>query len=159
MIDNKKMCEEYCSKLKEKIKLLGNYHEATASLRTALTMRDDIRDIKDVDRIFACVEKRQRAVDKIDRLDSEIICWIEKNKFSIRNLSSGSQEEADNYLVTIRKVLEALLVRDEDCIALAQAEYDSIRSEIIEIKDRSCRAAGYTGRTVDRDARFLDLRQ
>jgi hypothetical protein len=58
----------------------------------------------------------------------------------------------------IRTYLAKLMDVDRDCLALAQAQYDSMRSDILGIRSGLQAAKGY-GRTRNNTPRFLDLKR
>ncbi|MBW1739574.1 MAG: hypothetical protein JRJ42_00400 [Deltaproteobacteria bacterium] len=151
MMEAEEICKKCCSRLREKTRLLGNYNETTAKIKEAL----ESKDILGLDRRL---KARQGLIDKIEQIDKEIDTLTRGNGFSIERLSDKSKDLFRGYFDQMRTVLEPLSGLDRDCLDLAQAEYDGMKSEILKVRQGLRVARGYRPR-LHQSPRFLDVKR
>lgn len=143
--------ERYCAKLREKAQLLKRFSEMTAGMKNGI-------ESKDPSQIAFHVKKRQGVICKIESIDGEINKLMQDRSFSAKNLSKRLNNAIKDALNQIRTCLETLADMDRKCLAMASAEYCSIKSDILRIRSGLRVAKGY-GRTRTKNPRFLDLKR
>jgi hypothetical protein len=138
---------KFSTRLGEKAQLLDRFAQATVNIKDAL-------ESKESGRIAMHLRERQAIVDKINSVDRQL------DELNVRSLdlTEKSNEPIRCHVEQIRISLERLFKLDQDCMALASAEFDSVRSDILDIRS-GFRVARSYGRTHIKTPKFLDLKR
>lgn len=150
-MDIEELCKKCGSRLREKIRLLDGYKEATARIKEAL-------ESKDVVRLDRHLKERQGVIAKIERIDKEVDKYLQGNDFSLDKLSEKARNLVGGYLDRIKTALESLSGLDRECLELARAEHDCMKSEILKMQHGRRTARGYRA-TCRQAPRFLDTKR
>ena len=145
------LCKQYCSRLEAKAQLLDAFKLATAKMK-------DVIDSKDIPRMALHVKERQRMIDGIKRIDRELNQFVQGNGFSIEKLSNKAKGVVRSHLDQIKTTLASLADVDEKCLALAEAEHEALKSDILKVRLGLRVAKSYRG-TCYQGARFLDMKR
>jgi hypothetical protein len=150
-METEEISREYCAKLREKTQLLDSYAMATEKIKGTI-------ECDDIQRTALYVEERERVISRIARIDDEIERFKQLDTFSIESWSRKAKDSVRKFLDEIKTSLGRLADMDKQCLALAQAEHDSMRSGILKLRQGFQLARGY-GRTGVKNPRFLDLKR
>ena len=145
------IADQYCACLREKIQRLGELKQVTLKMKEATAARD-------IPQILLHVKERQALIDAIEGTDRVLHGFTQGDRLSIERLSQQSKNLARRCLEQLKTALESLAVMDKDCLALARAHHDSIRSEILKVRHGLRAARGYRLR-VEHHPRFLDVKR
>ena len=151
MMEVEEIGKKCCARLREKIRLLGSYTQATDKIKEALEFKDILRLDRDL-------KKRQGVIDKIEDIDKEVDNLVQAKGFSIEKLSDKARDLFRGYFDQIRTVLESISGPDKGCLELARAEHDCIKSEILKVQRVRQVARGYKP-TSHQTPRFLDMKR
>ncbi len=151
MMTMDEMWKKYCSRLKEKIRLLDSFAQATSKVKDAI-------DSKDISQTALHVKERQGIIDRIERIDTEIRQFLLRDGFSIEEVSNKTKDLVRTYLDQIKTMLKSLADVDKECLALAEIEYDALKSDILDVRRGRGVAKGYRG-TCQQSPRFLDMKR
>ena len=150
-MDSEDTARQYCAKLTDKLDLLGRFARETAKLKEAIAS-------KETEQIVLHVQERRRVVDRIERMDKEVERFSLDRGFSIEKLSKKAQGMVGDCLDKIKASLQALVHEDNECLALAHAEHDSMKADIVNVRNGLQVARGY-GRPSMKRPRFLDVKR
>jgi len=145
------MADQYCASLQEKIQRLEEFKQATLKMKEATASGD-------IPRIALHVKERQGLIDRMERMDRVLRKFTQGDSFSIERLSHQSKNLARRCLEQLKTALESLAAMDKECLALARARHDSMKSEILRVRHGLRAARGYRV-MVERHPRFLDVRR
>jgi methionine synthase II (cobalamin-independent) len=145
------MVDQYCACLREKIQRLEEFKQATLKMKEAAVSRD-------IPRIVRHLKERQGLIDRIEQMDRVLNKFKQGDSFSIERLSHQSKNLARRCLEQLKKALESLAAMDKECLDLALAHHDSMKSEILKVRHGLRAARGYR-LTVEHHPRFLDVKR
>jgi len=151
MMNIEERCKQYCGRLKAKVQLLDAFKLATAKMK-------EILDSKDMPRMALHVKERQRIIDRIERIDREANQFVQGDSFSIEKLSNKAKDVVRSHWDQMKTTLASLADVDKECLALAEAEHEALKSDILKVRLGLGVAKSYRG-TCHQGARFLDLKR
>ena len=143
--------KEFCGRLREKIQLLESFSQATFKMKDAL-------ESKDIRRITLRVKERQGVINEIERINKEVDQIAQKGSFSMERLSQKAKDLIRSYSDKIKATLESLADVDKKCLTLARAEHESLKSDILKVRQGLHVARGYM-RMSYQNPRFLDMKR
>jgi hypothetical protein len=143
--------KEYCSRLKEKVQLLDAFKQATVKMKNVI-------DSKDIPRMALHVKERQRIIDRIERIDREVNQFVQGDSFSIEKLCNKAKDVVRSHLDQMKTTLASLADVDKECLALAQAQHEALKSDILKVRLGLRVTKSYRG-TCHQGARFLDMKR
>lgn len=143
--------KEFCGRLREKIQLLESFLQATFKMKDAI-------ESKDIRRITLRVKERQGVINEIERIDKEVDNITQQDSFSIEKLSEKAKDLIRSYSDKIKATLESLADVDKKCLTLARAEHESLKSDILKVRQGLHVARGYM-RMSYQNPRFLDMKR
>lgn len=145
------MWKKYCSRLKEKIRLLDSFAQVTAKMKDAI-------ECKDIPGMALHVKERQGIIDRVERIDREVDQLAQGDGFSIEKLSSKAKDLFRSHLDQIKRILESFADVDKECVSLAEADHEALRSDILNARRGLSVAKGYRG-SCHQGPRFLDIKR
>ncbi len=151
MEDLEKMDDQYYACLLEKIRRLEGFKQATLETKEAAASRD-------VSQIVLHLKERQGLIDRIEQTDRELHRFTKQDAFSIERLSHQSKNMVGRCFEQLKKALESIAALDKECLALAQAHLNSMKSEILKVRHGLRAARGYR-LAVEHHPRFLDVKR
>jgi Mg2+ and Co2+ transporter CorA len=151
MKDLEKIADQYCACLREKIQQLEEFKQATLKMKEATASRD-------IPQIVLHVKERQGLIDGIERMDKVLHKLTQGDSLSIERLSHESKNLARRCLEQLKTALESLAAMEKECLALARAYHDSMKSEILKVRQGLRAARGYR-LAVEHHPRFLDVKR
>jgi len=151
MKDLEKIADQYCACLREKIQQLEEFKQATLKMKEATASRD-------IPQIVLYVKERQGLIDRIQRMDKVLHKLTQGDSLSIERLSHQSKNLARRCLEQLKTALESLAAMEKECLALARAHHDSMKSEILKVRQGLRAARGYR-LAVEHHPRFLDVKR
>jgi hypothetical protein len=151
MKDLEKIADQYCACLREKIQQLAEFKQATLKMKEATVSRD-------IPQIVLHVKERQGLIDRIERMDKVLHKLTQGDSLSIERLSHESKNLARRCLEQLKTALESLAAMEKECLALARAYHDSMKSEILKVRQGLRAARGYR-LAVEHHPRFLDVKR
>jgi hypothetical protein len=140
-----------CVRLKEKVRLLERFGSVTEQMMEALQSRR-------VEGVTVCVNERRRVIDRIEQIDREVAAFTKREGIAIERLPSKAKDRLSRCLNEIQSCLKSLAGLDAECMALAGATHQVMKTAALTVR-RSLRAAhGYRpcGQVT---ARFLDVKR
>lgn len=143
--------KEFWGRLREKVQLLESFSQATARMKDAL-------ESKDIRRIALRVKERQGVINEIERIDKEVDNITQQDSFSIEKLSEKVRDLVRSYSDKIKTTLESLADVDKKCLSLARTEHESLKSDILKVRQGLHVARGYRGMSCQ-NPRFLDMKR
>jgi hypothetical protein len=138
-------------RLREKIQLLESFSQATARMKDAI-------ESKDIRGITLRVKERQGVINEIERIDKEVDKITQQDSFSIARSSEKAKDQVRSYSDKIKTTLESLADVDKKCLSLARAEHESLKSDILKVRQGFHVARGYRG-VGCQNPRFLDMKK
>ncbi len=148
-------CEEsfdkYNSRLREKIRLLDTFRQKSVMVKNAI-------DSKDISGLNLHLKERQRLIDMIKRCDKECEGFEKKYGFSMGKLSQMAKNLVLKCKDQIRGLLKSIAEIDTECGALAQAEYDLTKNDVLKARRGFQVTRGYGDKRY-RYPRFLDMKR
>lgn len=151
MKDLEKIADQYCACLREKIQRLEEFKQATLKMKEATASRD-------IPQIVLHVKERQGLIGRIEQMDRVLNEFKQGDNFSIERLSRQSKNLARRCLEQLKTALESLAAMDKECLDLALAHHDSMKSEILKVRQGLRAARGYR-LAVEHHPRFLDVKR
>jgi hypothetical protein len=151
MRGREQMADQYCACLREKIQRLEEFKQATLRMKEATASRN-------IPEVVLHVKERQGLIDRIEQTDRVFHKLTQGDSFSIERLSHQSKNLASRCLEQLKTALESLAAMDKECLALARAQHDSMKSEILRLRHGLRAARGYR-LTVEHHPRFLDVKR
>ena len=145
------ICKKYRAGLKEKIRLLDRFKQATAKTKAAI-------EAEDTRQIHLHLKERQGIIYKIERIDKGVDDLVQANGFSIEMLSGKARELLGGYFDQIKTFLESISAVDNECLDLARAEHNRLKSEILRVRRGYRVTRGYRPKR-HQIPRFLDLKR
>jgi len=145
------IADQYCSCLREKIQQLEEFKQATLKMKEAAAARD-------IPKIVLHVKERQGLIDRIERMDRVLHKFTQGDSFSIERLAHQSKNLARRCLEQLKTALESLAAMDKECLTVARAHHDSMKSEILKVRHGLRAARGYR-LAVEYHPRFLDVKR
>lgn len=142
---------EYLTRLGQKGHLLKRFAQITAGIK-------EIIEAEEIERIASQIEERQGIINKIESIDRALAQLESDSSSSVDRLSGKAKDLVGVSLNQVRTSLEGLTDMDRECLALVQAAYDSIKSDILEFRS-GLRVAKCYGGTRNKTPRFLDLKR
>jgi hypothetical protein len=151
MKELEKTADQYCSCLREKTQSLEEFKQVTMKIWEAIGSRD-------VPQMVLYVKERQGLIDRIEQTDRELHRFKQQDTFSIERLSHQSKKLVGRCLEKLKKAWESIAAMDKECLALARAQLDSMKSEILKAQHGLRAARGYR-LAVEQYPRFLDVKR
>jgi hypothetical protein len=151
MKDIETIADQYRSCLREKIQRLEEFKEATLKTEEAAASRD-------VPQIVLHLKERQALINRIERIDRELHRFTQGDGFSIERLSLQSKNLARRCLEQLKKALDSIVAMDKECLALARAHHEAMKSKILKVQHGLRAARGYR-LAVEHHPRFLDVKR
>jgi hypothetical protein len=143
------IADQYFACLQEKIQRLEEFKQATLKMKEATASRD-------IQQVVLHVKERKDLIDRIEQMDRVLHKFTQGDSFSIERLSRQSKNLARRCLEQLKTALESLAAMDKECLTLARAHHDSMKSEILKVRHGLRAAKGYRLR-VEHHPRFLDV--
>lgn len=131
--------------------MLASFGQATSKMKGAI-------ESKDIPRMAFHVKERQGIIDRIERIDREVYQFVQGDGFSIEKLSNKAKDVVRSHLDQIKTTLASFAAMDKECLALAQSQHESLKSDILRVRRGVCAAKSYRG-TCHQSARFLDMKR
>ena len=151
MKDIETIADQYRSCLRDKIQGLEEFKQFTVKIWEAIGSRD-------IPQIIFHVKERQGLIDRIERIDRELYRFTQGDGFSIERLSLQSKNLARRCLEQLKKALDSIVAMDKECLALARAHHEAMKSEILKVRHGLRAAKGYQ-LAVEHHPRFLDVKR
>jgi hypothetical protein len=145
------IADQYCACLREKIQRLEAFKQATLKMKEATASRD-------IPQIVLHVKERQGLINRIEQMDRELHRFTQGDGFSIERLSHQSKNLARRCLEQLKKALDSIAAMDKECLVLARAHHEAMKSEILKVRHGLRAARGYR-LAVDHHPRFLDVKR
>lgn len=131
--------------------MLDSFAQVTAKMKDAI-------ECKDILGMARHVKERQGIIDRVERIDREVDQLAQGDGFSMEKLSSKAKDLFRSHLDQIKKILESLADVDKECVSLAGAEHEALKSDILSARRGLCVAKGYRG-SCHQGPRFLDIKR
>ena len=136
--------------LKEKTDLLGEYKNLTEQVQTRLDQKDD-RDL------MACMKKRGRLINKINRIDHVLMPHGSYINPAIDD--EGGKGSFVAMFKDMQELLNGIASIEKECLHSARTEWKAIKGDILAARQNRKRTKGYGYHdAAAKPARFVDTR-
>jgi hypothetical protein len=143
--------DKYCACLKEKAQSLDDFEHLGNETKEVLESKNALH-------LNRHLEARQRLISRMEQIDKDLHTFTDGNGSCMEGLSGKAKNLVQHYLGQIRTTLERLAAMDKECLALARAHLDSMKSEILKVQHGLRAARGYR-LAVEHHPRFLDVKR
>ena len=145
------LVNKLCVRLKEKVRLLERFGSVTVQMMAALQSRR-------VERVTVYVNERRSLMDRIEQIDREVAAFAKREGIAIEKLSCKAKERLSCCLNEVRGCLQSLTGLDTECMALAGATHQSMKTAALTVRHGLRAAHGYRpcGQVTPR---FLDVKR
>jgi hypothetical protein len=145
------LVNKLCVRLKEKVRLLERFGSVTEQMKAALQARR-------VERVTVYVNERRSVIDRIEQIDREVAAFTKREGIAIERLSCQAKDRLSRCLNEIQGCLKSLAGLDTECMALAGATHQVMKTAALTVR-RSLRAAHGYRPSGQVPPRFLDVKR
>jgi C4-dicarboxylate-specific signal transduction histidine kinase len=142
---------KYCACLREKAQSLDDFENLANETKRVLQSGS-------TSHLNRQLEARQSLIGRMEQIDKELQTFTDGNGSCMEGVSGKAKNLVQHYLGQIRAALERLAAMDKECLALARAHLDSMKSEILKAQHGLRAARGYR-LAVEHHPRFLDVKR
>jgi C4-dicarboxylate-specific signal transduction histidine kinase len=146
-----KTWNKYCACLREKVQSLDDFENLANETKKVL-------ESGNTSHLNRHLETRQSLISRMEQIDKELQTFTDSNGSCMEGMSGKAKNLVQHYLGQIRAALERLAAMDKECLALARAHLDSMKSEILKAQHGLRAARGYR-LAVEHHPRFLDVKR
>lgn len=143
--------DKYCACLKEKVQTLDDFEHLANETKKALESEKALH-------LNRHLEARQRLISRMKQIDKDLHTFSDADGSFMEGLSGKAKNLVQHYLGQIRTALERVAAMDKQCLALALAHLDAMKSQILTMQHGLRAARGY-GLAVEHHPRFLDVKR
>ncbi|MFH1991816.1 MAG: hypothetical protein ABIK98_05330 [Pseudomonadota bacterium] len=137
--------------LERKLGLFSQYLSVTERMKAAL-------EKKEAGNLGSLISKRQDLIHKIETNDKSLQRFVQSISAGYDLISGKLKGFIDNYLKTIKNVMETIEPLDRDLMAVIKQEGEHIKTDLLGMRKVQQAAKGY-GSNISRSPRFLDTRR
>jgi len=142
---------QYCARLREKVQSLDEFQNLANETKKAW-------ESGNTSHLNRHLEARQSLISRMEQIDKELQTFSDGDGSCMEGLSGKAKNLVQHYLGQVKTALERLAAMDKECLALARAHLDSMKSEILKVQHGLRAARGYR-LAVEHHPRFLDVKR
>ena len=142
---------QYCARLREKVQSLDEFQNLANETKKAW-------ESGNTSHLNRHLEARQGLISRMEQIDKELQTFSDGDGSCMEGLSGKAKNLVQHYLGQVKTALERLAAMDKECLALARAHLDSMKSEILKVQHGLRAARGYR-LAVEHHPRFLDVKR
>jgi C4-dicarboxylate-specific signal transduction histidine kinase len=141
----------YCACLREKAQSLDDFESLANETKR-------VWESGNTSHLNGHLEARQSLISRMEQIDKELQTFTDGNGSCMEEVSGKAKNLVQHHLGQIRTALERLAAMDKECLALARAHHDSMKSEILKVRHGFRAARGYR-LAVEHHPKFLDVKR
>ena len=144
--------KEMCLFLEKKLDKFREYQSVTEKMRQAICGNDEHN------KLSGLINKRQRCIAGIERINSSLERIIRDSSKKLTNISKKYKALIDKYLLSIKEIMIQVDLMDKELVTIVAEQGEGLKTELFKIQNMRQANRGYQG-MKRYPPKFLDTRR